>query len=85
MRDRTIPTTLSAEEWRLISTLRAMPASPLKVRIGNALERLIAFAEDPHCAEMQGDGVPCDHVGGECAQCALVVAALDAIARTPGL
>lgn len=81
MRDTTVPVTLSAEEWDLISTLRDMPPSPLKNRVNALVSELIGFIRDPRCAEMQGDGVPCDNVSTACEQCTHVAEMLDSMDR----
>ena len=81
MRETTVPATLTAEEWELISTLRTMPPSPLKTRVGTLISELIEFIRDPRCAEMQGDGVPCDNVSTACEQCAHVAEMLDSMDR----
>ena len=81
MRETTVPATLTAEEWELISTLRAMPPSPLKTRVASLISELIEFIRDPRCAEMQGDGVPCDNVSTACEQCAHVAEMLDSMDR----
>lgn len=82
MPDPMIPATLSAEEWRLVSALREIPPSPLKLRVARLLEELITFVQEPRCAEMQADGVPCDNVNAQCDQCVHVAEMLDKIAKS---
>ena len=77
MSNQMIPATLSAEEWRLVSALRDIPPSPLKLRVARLLEELITFVQEPRCAEMQADGVPCDNVNAQCDQCVHVAEMLD--------
>jgi hypothetical protein len=81
----TIQATLTAEEWRLVSTLREIPPSPLKLRVGTLLEELIAFVQEPRCAEMQADGVPCDSVTAQCDQCVHVAEMLETMDRVSSL
>jgi hypothetical protein len=85
MRDATVHVTLTAEEWELISTLRDMPPSPLKHRVHALVNELIGFIRDPRCAEMQGDGVPCDNVSTACEQCVHVADMLDSMDRVGAL
>ena len=81
MPDQMIAATLSAEEWRLVSALRDIPPSPLKLRVARLLEELITFVQEPRCAEMQADGVPCDNVNAQCDQCVHVAEMLDKMDR----
>lgn len=85
MRDTPVHVTLTPEEWELVATLRSLPASPLKNRVNALVNDLLAFIRDPHCAEMQGDGVPCDTVTTACDQCAHVAEMLDAMERVAAL
>lgn len=81
MRNQPIDVTLSTDEWALISALRELPESPLRTRVGTLLEELIAFIQDPRCAEMQGDGVPCSSVAAQCDQCVHVAEMIDTMNR----
>ena len=83
VRSQPIDVTLSAEEWALVSALRALPESPLKARVAVLLDTLRAFIEEPRCAEMQGDGVPCSTVHAQCDQCVHVAEVIDALTRRP--
>jgi hypothetical protein len=85
MGESRVDLTLTAAEWELISTLRAMPPSPLRNKVTTLIEELVAFIHDPKCAEMQGDGVPCDSVSTACAQCAHVAAMLESMDRIGSL
>ena len=80
-----IQATLTTEEWRLVSTLRDIPPSPLKLRVARLLEELIVFVQEPRCAEMQADGVPCDNVNAQCDQCVHVAEMLDKMDRVSSL
>jgi hypothetical protein len=80
-RNQAIEATLSAEEWALVSALRALPESPLKTRVATLLDTLVAFIGEPRCAEMQGDGVPCSTVDAQCDQCVHVAELIDALTR----
>ena len=81
MRNQAIDVTLSSDEWAFISALRGLPESPLKARVGTLLGQIVAFMEEPRCAEMQGDGVPCTTVTAQCEQCIHVAELIDRTAR----
>ena len=66
-------------ERRLLSALRAVPSDGLRARVMNVAEALAEKVRDPHCAEMQADGVPCDDAGTACEDCQGVTALLVAI------
>lgn len=72
---------LSAEEWALVSALRAVPDSPLKTRTITLVETLLQFVGEPKCAEMQADGVPCSTVDAQCDQSLHVADLLDELTR----
>lgn len=67
-----IHASLTPEEWKLISTLRELPPSPLQQRVVALVNELVNFARDPKCDEMQGDGVPCGCITAGCEYCARV-------------
>jgi hypothetical protein len=81
MRDDTIDVTLSCEEWALVSALREVHSNSLKARVAALLRDLLVFLRDPKCAEMQGDGVPCDDVRASCDQCMHVAEMIDSMDR----
>jgi hypothetical protein len=72
---------LSAEEWALVSALRAVPDSPLRTRAITLVETLLQFVAEPRCAEVQADGVPCSTVDAQCDQCLHVADLLDELTR----
>ena len=79
--DQAIDVKLSAEEWALVSALRALPESPLRTRVVTLMDTLLLFVGEPKCAEMQGDGVPCSTVDAQCDQCLHVADLLDELTR----
>jgi hypothetical protein len=81
VRTQAIDATLSADEWALVSALRALPDSPLKTRVLTLLDTLVTFIGEPRCARMQGDGVPCSAVDAQCDQCVHVAELIDAVTR----
>lgn len=76
-----VQVTLTPEEWKLVSSLRALPASPLKERLDALLAELLKFAADPKCAESQGDGVPCTNTNLDCDSCRKVTDLVDLLRR----
>ena len=76
-----VQVTLTAAEWRLVSTLRTVPESPLKERLDALLAELLKFAADPKCAESQGDGVPCTNTNLDCDSCRRVTDLIDLLRR----
>ena len=75
-----LPTSiLTAREWRLVTTLRAIPDAPVKERALARVEKLLAFAASPCCAEAQADGVPCATPDGRCERCGKALELVDAV------
>lgn len=68
---------LDATEWKLVRTLRELPPGPLRDRAFALAGELAAFASDPRCNEVQGDGVPCASVHASCECCREVTGLLD--------
>lgn len=72
-----IHASLTPEEWKLISTLRELPPSPLQERVSFVIHELVEFARDPGCEEMQADGAPCAAITAGCEYCARVTEILN--------
>jgi hypothetical protein len=68
-----VPLPLSQEENELIAIWRDLPSGPMQRRVRAMVSELLQFARDPHCDEMQGDGVPCGEPRNRCEECAKVV------------
>jgi len=66
-------------ERRLLSALRAIPADGLRARVMDVAAALAERVRDPHCAEMQADGVPCEDARTACEDCQGVTALLGEI------
>jgi len=66
-------------EASLLSALRAIPSDGLRARVIGVAEGLAERVRDPHCAEMQADGVPCEDAGTACEDCQGVTALLGTI------
>ncbi|MDR3670316.1 MAG: hypothetical protein P4L36_05700 [Holophaga sp.] len=76
-----ITLTVSPAEFRMITTLRDLPQSPLRDRVQRLLDELLAFARNPRCGEFQADGVPCSRPEADCEQCQMVTRMLDRLAQ----
>ena len=72
---------LSAAEWRVVSGLREIPASPLREMTYEMVVALLEYAREPKCAEMQADGVPCSTPAADCEQCGKVTELLTVLRR----
>jgi len=81
MGEAPITLTVSPAEFRMITTLRDMPESPLRDRVHRLLAELLAFARNPRCGEFQADGTPCANPQADCDQCRIVTGMLDALAK----
>jgi hypothetical protein len=64
---------LSGEENELVALWRELPEGPMQRRVRELVVELLRFARDPHCDEMQGDGVPCGDARNRCEDCAKVI------------
>ncbi len=76
-----VQVTLSPEEWKLVSALRAIPESPLKERLDALFTEVLKFAVDPKCSESQADGVPCTNTAADCESCRRVTDLIDLLRR----
>jgi hypothetical protein len=81
MREPEVSVALSAEEWRFVSDLRALPSSPLRDRTLALFSAVLEFAREPRCAEVQADGVPCETPSLSCDECLRVDEMLEALRR----
>ena len=72
MNDERTSLPLTADERRLIFSLREIPGSPLRDRVVTVVHQLVQLATEPRCAESQADGVPCDSEKGRCDACSRV-------------
>ena len=70
---------LSPAEWRLVTSLREVPASALRTRVSALVEALVQLAREPRCADHQADGVPCDSAHANCDQCGEVTRVLESL------
>ena len=78
---------LTADERRIVSALRDIPPSPLRDLAREVILRLLDFVREPKCAEMQGDGVPCDRPEADCEQCTRLMEIVESLkdALPPGV
>jgi len=70
MAESQTPIALSSREWRVIAALRDLPPGEARDLLDEVLDQLVTFVQDPHCTEMQADGVPCASPNSDCEQCA---------------
>ncbi|HKI83200.1 MAG TPA: hypothetical protein VKA63_02590 [Candidatus Krumholzibacteria bacterium] len=70
---------VSAWEWRILSRLREVPEGPLRDRLLDFLNELVVFVQEPRCAQVQADGVPCGAVDADCEECLKVNELLDTL------
>ena len=75
------PIALSTMERRIIDALRDLPPGQARDLLDEILDQLVTFAQDPHCAEMQADGVPCTSPSSDCEQCARLKEILAGVRR----
>lgn len=73
--------TVSRDEWALIAALRDLPESRARELATEAIREVLETAREPHCAEMQADGVPCPTATTDCASCRQLESALAALRR----
>jgi hypothetical protein len=73
------PATLTPQEWKLVSSIRAVPESALKRRLFAVIGEMVAFSSAPDCHEVQADGVPCGDVHKSCDDCGEAITVLDEI------
>lgn len=69
MKERTVVTPLTPEEWEIVSLLRDVPAGRSRRQLLALLRELVSFVASPSCAEMQADGVPCPTAHSSCDEC----------------
>ncbi len=86
MSEAHVHVTLSPAEWRLVCALREVPeGSVLRARVDALLAELVHFVRDPHCGEMQADGVPCATPRADCDECAEMGKMVDQLAAAHDL
>jgi hypothetical protein len=81
MNEPKVAVSLSVDEWRFVSDLRAIPSSPLRERALALFNAVLELAREPRCPEVQADGVPCDTPSQSCDQCIHLEEMLDLLRR----
>jgi hypothetical protein len=71
--------TLDERETKLLWTLRDLPPGRLRTDLLALVDELLGFAQDPRCAQMQADGVPCPSAHTSCDECQRALVRLDRI------
>jgi len=69
MEQEMVKVRLSPDEWKLIAGMRDIPASPLRDLTHELVMALVDYVRDPHCPELQADGVPCETPAADCEEC----------------
>jgi hypothetical protein len=68
---------LDSDERRLIWALRELPPGELRESFVSLIADMAHAIVEPHCAEMQADGVPCASASAQCERCLRVAPLLD--------
>jgi hypothetical protein len=69
MEQEAVRIALTAEEQRLIWAYRDVPTGQPRELLGQVLTALCELVREPHCAQVQADGVPCTTPTSDCAEC----------------
>ena len=70
---------LTDREWHMIARLREVPEGRIRELLFEFLGQLTDFVQEPRCAEVQADGVPCGTVSTDCAECLAVKEMLETL------
>ena len=76
MREPTVVTPLTPEEWEIVNLLRDVPTGRSRRQLLALLRELVSFVASPSCAEMQADGVPCPNAHSSCDECQRIATCL---------
>jgi hypothetical protein len=68
---------LDADERRLLSALREIPPGDLRTSFVALIADMAHAVVEPHCPEMQADGVPCATAVEQCERCRRAAPLLD--------
>ncbi|MCE1230139.1 MAG: hypothetical protein LWX11_11720 [Firmicutes bacterium] len=71
---------LSAEEWKLIQELRALPEDALRGRVHASFTELLFFFRNPKCQGIGVEGFPCGEPSASCDDCHHIWDAMDRVA-----
>ena len=81
MPDSTINAVLSPSEWRLVQSVRNVPAGALHDRAAEVIESLLFYVNNPRCAGMGVEGFACGEPKSTCEECQAIWDLLDTIAE----
>ncbi len=81
MEQHGVTVTLSAAEWRLISSLRDIPDSALKAALDEVLLTAVELVREPKCSQVQADGVPCGRAAADSESCVRITGVLGAVKK----
>jgi len=65
----TLDPTLDRAEGRFLAALRDLPPGHVRDAFLALMDDLAGFVREPHCTEMQSDGVPCTSASTQCDRC----------------
>jgi hypothetical protein len=68
---------LDADERRLVWALRELPPGELRTSFVALIADMAHAVSEPHCPEMQADGVPCATATAQCDRCRRVIPLLE--------
>ncbi len=80
--DTSSPMLLSSRENKILWGLRELPDGALRSMVEEFLLELTTFLRDPHCAQVQADGIPCDDPSADCEQCLKVRELIETLRHT---
>ena len=69
MEQEAVRIALNPEEQRLIWAYRDVPSGQPRELLGQVLTALCELVREPHCAQVQADGVPCATPTTDCTEC----------------
>ncbi len=81
MLQSTVHAELSAEEWRLVQELRALPETEMRNRVQRTFGELLFFFRNPRCQGLGIEGFPCGEPSSSCEDCQAIWEALDRVAE----
>jgi hypothetical protein len=69
MKEPTVVTPITPEEWELVCLLRDIPWGRSRGQLLALMRELVTFVASPSCSEAQADGVPCPTAHASCDEC----------------
>ena len=69
MKERSVATPVTPEEWEIVCLLRDVPEGRSRLQLLALVRELVGFVASPSCSEAQADGVPCPTAHSSCVEC----------------